>query len=1032
MDGCLTFRFVSDPSVNRAGWLANVTCGPPPTCRRPTALTVTNITQTNATITWTQPTNPDGSVATAWEIIALPCNAPAPTATTTGFTSITSNPYTFTSLFPGTCYNVYIRAVCNPTDSSLWAGPAIFTTLSAPPPPCLNNDPAGDSCAIATPICNFNGYCGITDGGFTVEQWPELAAAFCGGLDNESVLSFVASSTSLSLDVWVTSSVDNFGIQIMVYSADTCGSGPVTSYACWNPGFVPVGSTNVVANGLTPGNTYYVMIDGWAGDVCNYVIAPGGGPGGSGIVTQVNVLASSTTICLGQSTTLSATGGNNIYNWTPSTGLNVTTGSPVVFTPTTTGTYVITATSTDGNALCPQSTSDFETIIVTGNITATFNAVAPICTNATAPVLPTTSTNGIQGTWSPNVVSNTATAVYTFTPNVGQCSLPTQTVELTVTVNPLPLVDTILPVSSCTNYTLPVLTNGNYFTGSNGTGTPLAAGTVITTNQTIYIYAQSGGTPNCSNQSSFTVTIGTLTADSSANIISCNNYILPSLSSNNNYYSGSLGTGTMYVAGTTISSSQTMYIYAQSGTCTDESIFTITINTINADSPSNVIACNSYVLPVLSANNNYYTQTGGLGTMLAAGTLITTSQTIFVLAQSQTTPICTDENQFSVTINSTPVPDAPANVTSCDSYILPALTVGNYYTGTNGTGTMLNSGFSVTSTQTIYVYAQSATTPNCTAQNSFVVTINNTPVIPIITNVTRCDSYTLPALTVGNYYTGASASGTMLNAGFVVTSSQTIYVYAQTSSSPNCTSERSFVVTITPSPSLAFIADQDVCNSYVLPVLASGNYFTGTNGTGTQLAAGSSIIVSQTIYVYVQSGTTPNCTDEEIFDVTVTKTPDFAIIGNCQGASFTLEAMAVNGSNLAGATYVWKDSSNNIIGGNSSTVVVTSSGTYTCTISISGCSKTVSFIANDTTCTIQKGISPNGDGDNETFDLTTLDVKQLNIYNRYGTKVYNYTNYTNQWGGQSDKGDILPDGTYYYVIEQGNGDSKSGWIYINK
>ena len=84
-------------------------------------------------------------------------------------------------------------------------------------------------------------------------------------------------------------------------------------------------------------------------------------------------------------------------------------------------------------------------------------------------------------------------------------------------------------------------------------------------------------------------------------------------------------------------------------------------------------------------------------------------------------------------------------------------------------------------------------------------------------------------------------------------------------------------------------------------------------------------------------------------------------------------------------------------------------------------------------CDIQKGISPNGDGLNDFFDLEQKNVKQLSIYNRYGTKVYSRANYTNQWYGQSDNDNELPDGTYYYVIEFNNGQStKTGWIYINR
>ncbi len=227
-------------------------------------------------------------------------------------------------------------------------------------------------------------------------------------------------------------------------------------------------------------------------------------------------------------------------------------------------------------------------------------------------------------------------------------------------------------------------------------------------------------------------------------------------------------------------------------------------------------------------------------------------------------------NVVTITINTTPVADAPSDVIACDSYTLPALTVGNYFTGAGGTGTALVAGNTITSSQTIYVYAQTGTTPNCTDENSFTVTINTTPVADAPANVTACDSYTLPALTVGNYFTGAGGTGTALVAGNNITSSQTIYVYAQTGTTPNCTDENSFTVTINNSPIADAPANVTACDSYTLPALTVGNYFTGAGGTGTALVAGNNITSSQTIYVYAQTGTTPNCTDENSFVVTIT------------------------------------------------------------------------------------------------------------------------------------------------------------------
>lgn len=137
-DGCLTFRFRSDNAVNAAGWIANVTCNPPPTCPSPLAVTVSNVTSTAATLSWT-----NNSSATEWQVLALPCGSPFPTVAVTG-TTVTSNPYTFANLSPFTCYTFYVRNVCSTNDMSAWSAAANTTTQIAPPV-CGGNftDPGG-------------------------------------------------------------------------------------------------------------------------------------------------------------------------------------------------------------------------------------------------------------------------------------------------------------------------------------------------------------------------------------------------------------------------------------------------------------------------------------------------------------------------------------------------------------------------------------------------------------------------------------------------------------------------------------------------------------------------------------------------------------------------------------------------------------------------------------------------------------------------------------------------------------------------
>jgi gliding motility-associated-like protein len=73
------------------------------------------------------------------------------------------------------------------------------------------------------------------------------------------------------------------------------------------------------------------------------------------------------------------------------------------------------------------------TYTATGSTVPTFTALGPYCQCAIPGILPTISTNGITGTWSPAVISTASagTTTYTFTPNAGQCALP-KTMNITV------------------------------------------------------------------------------------------------------------------------------------------------------------------------------------------------------------------------------------------------------------------------------------------------------------------------------------------------------------------------------------------------------------------------------------------------------------------------------------------------------------------------------------------------------------------------------------------------------------------------
>jgi len=236
-DGCLTFRFRSDGSVNRPGWVANVTCAPAPTCPRPNNLTVSAITQNSASISWTEI-----GTATQWEVLIVPFGSPIPDSSSTGI--ITNNTtYLATGLNSGTQYTVYVRSVCSSTDISTWTFGKNFTTLIANDE-CIN--------AVNVPV-NPDTNCTQFGSGTLAGATASTQSNTCGGTDDDDVwFSFVATSTSHSIDLYnITGSTTD--LYHVVYSGD-CNN--LTQLSCND-------NNNSSISGLTIGNTYYIRVYSW-------------------------------------------------------------------------------------------------------------------------------------------------------------------------------------------------------------------------------------------------------------------------------------------------------------------------------------------------------------------------------------------------------------------------------------------------------------------------------------------------------------------------------------------------------------------------------------------------------------------------------------------------------------------------------------------------------------------------------------------------------------------------------------------------
>lgn len=97
---------------------------------------------------------------------------------------------------------------------------------------------------------------------------------------------------------------------------------------------------------------------------------------------------------------------------------------------------------------------------------------------------------------------------------------------------------------------------------------------------------------------------------------------------------------------------------------------------------------------------------------------------------------------------------------------------------------------------------------------------------------------------------------------------------------------------------------------------------------------------------------------------------------------------------------------------------------------------TIILIPKNCDIIIPQGFSPNDDGFNDFFNIQNLYDIHLNhslkIYNRYGICVFEGNN-SSKWKGYSDGYQLVPVGTYFYVLSLNNEteDTYTGWVYCN-
>jgi len=654
------------------------------------------------------------------------------------------------------------------------------------------------------------------------------------------------------------------------------------------------------------------------------------------------------------------------------------------------------------------------TINIDSQIVPTFDPIANICVNGTAPALPTQSTNSptpITGTWAPTTIDTTVPGTYTFTftpDGTVPCAVET---TITVTIDPLttPTFDQIPAI--CLNATAPILPlqSTNTPTPITGTWSPATINTSAEGTFTYTFTPDAGQT--CTTTTTMDIVINsqiTPVFTQIANI--CQNTAAPLLPTVSNVPESVPGVWSPAIIDTATAGTVT-YTFTPDATLTPCAVPVTMAITIDAEiiPTFNPIAdvCVGGTLTLPSTSLNGIT---GTWAPVVDTTVPGTYNVCFTpdAGQGCAVPVC-----ININITAPVVPNFVIPITVCFGSTAPVLGTlsPNNITGSWSPAIVDNT------LSGIYTF-----TPD--AGQCATVQVVNITVAPVVTPVFTqlgpiCSGDAAPVLpTVSGGITGTWSPVTVNN--------QVTGTYTFTPDANQCATTVTMTIVVNPTINPDFAAIGSICSGGIVPTL---NTTSPTGITGTWNPAAISAAQSGSYTFTPDAG---QCSSVQVLNVTITDEPEFGLSGGCNGNDYVLTAVPLNGYDPDAVTYTWTDGSGNpLAGANGASVVVTATGTYNLVVTSGSCSGEEDIIVTSTSCVIQKGISPGDGSKNDFFDLAGLNVRKLEIFNRYGTKVYSQMNYSREWYGQSDKGDELPDGTYFYVIER-DGETKTGWIYINR
>jgi gliding motility-associated-like protein len=891
--------------------------------------------------------------------------------------------------------------------------------------------PDNDDCANAQQICDLNGYGGITSSAYTIDFPSNMTGTGQNGIpnsnptapfgqgyigsspvqiDNNSWLQFTASATTATLFVQVNHCSNGNGMQMQIFSGTNC-----TNFTAVSSFLETQTSQSITATGLIPGNTYYIVIDGFAGDICSYTISATSG------VQVVKAISSKAAVCLGDTATLSAQvigTGSYTYSWSSNPPGLVSSAPSLTISPTQNTLYTV-----DVTGLCGSVTT--ASVYVTAHTPPTENLTASdtnICAGEVVnlngnPAGGTTPYNhSWTGSGQPFLNSSTIATPNFTTTTAGNYILSYEVTDtigckakdsLSITVNALPAVNITGDDTICNGESTTLIATGGgaYLWSNSSTLDSITVNPTANTNYTVTVTDAN----TCKDSATVNVHVNpSPTAIISGNAIICTGTSTSLLASGGNSYHWNTGdTNALVSFSPTVDTTYSVIVTNSSGCSDSTSIFVQVLPTPTASISGIDTICNGNSTTLTGLGGGTYSwNTGSNLTSINVSPTVDSTYSVIVDIGG-----CKDTAFYNVIVNPLPTVTITGDDTLCngESTTLTATGGGSYLWNTSATSDSIIVSPSTTTNYNVTVTDSN----NCINNNSYNVIVNPLPTITITGSTAIClgTSTNLTANGASSYLWNTSATTPSITVSPIT---NTTYSVVGTDLN-GCSDSSQTTVTILPQPTALINGDSIICDgeSATLNASGGGSYLWNTLDTTAVLTVNPTTTTPYTVIVNIGG-----CLDTTTYTVNVTPLP----VINAYNDTTIILGQSAPIFAQANGPFTWTPTNGLSCTNCANPIAKPEETTTYCVETIENGCKNSSCVTVyvDILCGelfVPNAFSPNGDGNNDCLKVfnNCLETVLFRVYSRWGELIYESEDIDACWDG-TNNGSDLNTGVYSFTV----------------